>query len=147
VYWVGLTFIDVREATGSQFEEDRLYIMARERLIYDWFNSNPVNVLKSRYYPEHLSAVSRAHQLYVYGKEYLHLGNFRGQSSPEQLRVTTRLLQQMEEPDGITPGYFEAHLEEEERLDEYQSYAKGLAIAAFYVISFAAVWCSGNAGF
>lgn len=51
-------------------EKDEPYEDVASRLLYTWFNTNPVHVLKSHYRPEDLKEVTPLAPFY-YGKEYL----------------------------------------------------------------------------
>jgi len=73
VYLFGLMFIDVERDHyyGGLVDED--YWKARERLRYDWFNTNPVHVLKSRDRERvrDIPEATRSPVPFMYGKERL----------------------------------------------------------------------------
>merc|ERR1719424_319975 len=70
--YVGVIIImgeDADDHTGN--EKDVPFRVARHTVKYDWFNANPVHVLKSVHFPEQLPAESISLVPFYYGKEHL----------------------------------------------------------------------------
>mmetsp|Transcript_61042 Transcript_61042/g.176813 ORF Transcript_61042/g.176813 Transcript_61042/m.176813 type:complete len:944 (-) Transcript_61042:67-2898(-) len=66
-------------------QDDSEYTQVQQKLRYSWFNTNPVHILKSCYYPEKLGNDMADTQVYVpfeFGKEYLQVSSQEGALSP-----------------------------------------------------------------
>lgn len=75
VYSMGLKIILMSAKKGARKEKDKYYSYVEKFLLYNWFNCNPVHVLKSCY--GELRGVEYAAEVpFVFGKEYLVIGTY-----------------------------------------------------------------------
>merc|ERR1712059_1977 len=71
IYWLGLFSVEVASGWNSDAQKDERYEEVESRLLYNWFNFNPIHVLKSNYMEKDLTPGSCYKVPFLFGKEYL----------------------------------------------------------------------------
>lgn len=69
VYVMLLMVLGTETSTNKHDYDDVSYKAVERKLLYSWFNTNPVHVLKSKYIEDDIPAITRVSCPFFYGKE------------------------------------------------------------------------------